>query len=78
MSKVLDGLLVTAIVLSCLAYASYALGPSKLKTWMLAQIGRYLGLRALSFVLRRSSSGCDGCSAAGKHSPANRNLRPLN
>lgn len=71
MTAALDNVAVGCAVLLAVCYALYALGPAKFKTWVLQQIGKYLGIRALSFVLRRQT-GCNGCAAAGKHHPIGR------
>lgn len=75
MAHAVDNLLVALVVLIALCYAIYALGPAKLKTWALAQIGRYLGLRVLGLLTRKSSSGCAGCAAASTHPAAKSILR---
>lgn len=68
MSAALDSVAAGCVVLLAICYALYALGPVKLKTWVLQQIGKYLGIRVLSFMLKRQT-GCNGCAAAGKPHP---------
>lgn len=63
MANVLDHVLVAVLVALSFVMVLYSLGPARLKKWMLAQVARYFGLRALLWVMPKQC-GCDGCSAA--------------
>lgn len=75
MAELLANLAVGCIVALAVCYAAYALGPAKLRTWLLTQIGRIFGVRVLGFVLRHSKAGCGDCAQAGART-GRRTIKP--
>ena len=76
MSNLLDHVLVATVVVLSFLFVLYALGSARTKKWMLAQVARYLGLRALLLVMPKQC-GCDGCSTATNRSTLADKLKNL-
>lgn len=65
MANLLDHVLVAIIVVVSFIVALYNLSSARTRKWMLSQVARYLGLRAL-LLLMPKQCGCDGCSTSVK------------
>lgn len=74
MTNVLDHALVALLVTISFAVTLYSLSPARTKKWMLSQVARYLGLRAM-LAITPKQCGCDGCSVANSRSALNDELK---